>query len=48
MVHEKTYEPITCNVCGITLQHKFSYGSHFRNKHKQFFNIMKEQTLQMK
>jgi len=42
MIHKKTYKPMNCNICGITLKNKFSYEAHLRSKHKHLFKHHEE------
>jgi len=42
IIHTQIYEPVTCNVCGSTFKHKFSYKEHLKTKHRQLFKHYKE------
>ncbi|XP_027839132.2 zinc finger protein 423-like [Aphis gossypii] len=42
IVHTKCYEPMTCNVCGRTFKHKFSFREHLKIKHKKLFKNYEE------
>jgi len=42
IIHSQTFEPMTCNVCGSTFKHKYSYREHLKIKHKQLFKHYEE------